>query len=87
MKLGNDIFCGDRTVAVEEIPELKIAKHDKSDKVLEATIKTQTIEFFEHRDYVEKYLQSCHWIQLLTVNAQKIPQNNQEVCICKFHSL
>lgn len=78
--MSNKQFCGNSTVAVDEIPELKKSKVDKSDKALEATIKQQSIVYFEHRDYVEKCIQRNNWIQLLVVNAQQVPQNNQEVC-------
>lgn len=73
-------------MVLDEIPDLKIAKVDQSDKVLEATIKEQSVQFFDHRDYVERLLKPSNLIQLLKVNAQKIPQSNQEVCICKLHS-
>lgn len=82
MYYSNEAFCDDSTAVVDEIPELKKQKVDKSDKALEATIKQQSIAFFDHRDYVERALRRSNWIQLLEVNAQKIPQDNQEVCVC-----
>lgn len=45
---------------------------------MENTIKKQNIEYYNHRDYLEKNMQKSNWIQLLEVNHQSVPPNNRD---------
>lgn len=69
---------------MDEIPELKKPKIDKSIDELEKLIAVQNKEFFAHRDYVKSKLVKSNWIQILEVNKQKIPKTDDEVTLQKY---
>lgn len=73
------LFYAYSPASVEEIPELKKQKTDKSIDELDKLIAAQNKEFYSHRDFVQSKLQKSNWIQLLEVNKQSIPKGNDEV--------
>ncbi|KAJ6648922.1 Poly [ADP-ribose] polymerase, partial [Pseudolycoriella hygida] len=64
--------------SLEDIPELKKRKVDKSVDQLEKLIATQNKEFYAHRDFVQSKLPRSNWIQILEVNKQTIPKSDVE---------
>lgn len=79
-----NIFRFYSPAAVEEIPELKKQKIDKTSEALDQLIAAQNKEFYSHRDFIQSKLQRSNWIQLLEVNKQSIPKANDEVCFNKL---
>lgn len=77
-------FFVNSPAAVDEIPELKKPKLDKSTEELENLIAAQNIEFYANRDFAQSKLAKSNWIQILEVNKQIIPKTDDDVCFKDF---